>query len=207
MRILLGGLSVTDREVVHQAWPGDAVLVWAATIDEVRESMLLCAPDLLLLESKTIDLDTILRKLARLAPVPVIVILSEESLLPSPVTSLPCIFGCIARPISARLIREQALIAHARFQEVDILQRDIEELRQAFAGRKLIERAKGMLMEVGRIGENEAYIRMREESRRRRISLIEVAKAVLYDEISLTQSQALSKSLPEEATAGSYRLV
>lgn len=59
---------------------------------------------------------------------------------------------------------------------------ELEGLRHAFARRVHVERAKGMLMERHGIGERQAFERIRDDARRRRVSVVSVAQAILAGE-------------------------
>ena len=62
------------------------------------------------------------------------------------------------------------------------LKREAVLVRQQLEERKIIERAKGVLQQRFGISEEEAYQRLREESRRLRRSMREVSEAVLLVE-------------------------
>jgi len=61
----------------------------------------------------------------------------------------------------------------------------ILELREELAARKLIEKAKGILMNRHKISEKEAVRRLQRESRRQREKIKEVAQAVISSELIL----------------------
>jgi len=61
----------------------------------------------------------------------------------------------------------------------------ILELREELTTRKLIEKAKGILMDRHRISEEEAIKRLQKESRRQRKKLKEIAQAVISSEVIL----------------------
>jgi response regulator NasT len=66
-------------------------------------------------------------------------------------------------------------LAIARFRET-------RELRQTLEGRKVIERAKGKLMERFHLTEDQAFRRLRRAAMDSRRPMVEVAKAVLMSE-------------------------
>jgi len=74
-------------------------------------------------------------------------------------------------------------IAYSLLAEHNLkLKRETVLVRQQLEERKIIERAKGVLQQRFGISEEEAYQRLREESRRLRRSMREVAEAVLLVE-------------------------
>lgn len=54
-----------------------------------------------------------------------------------------------------------------------------KELSRQLAGRKTVDRAKGILMEVRGLSEGDAYRLLRRESQNRRVPLAEVASTVV----------------------------
>lgn len=81
-----------------------------------------------------------------------------------------------ADPLELELTLELARAAHARREE---LQRTVARLQEALAARKLVERAKGLLMAREGLGEAEAYHRLRRLAMRSRRPLREVAELVI----------------------------
>lgn len=74
-------------------------------------------------------------------------------------------------------------IAYATLAEHNVkLKREASLVRQQLEERKTIERAKGVLQQRFGLSEEEAYRRLREESRRLRRSMHDVAEAVLLVE-------------------------
>jgi uroporphyrinogen-III synthase len=74
-------------------------------------------------------------------------------------------------------------IAYSNLAEHNIkLKREASLVRQQLEERKIIERAKGVLQQRFELSEEEAYRRLRDESRRLRRSMRDVAEAVLLVE-------------------------
>ncbi len=70
-------------------------------------------------------------------------------------------------------------LALANYQEVARLEDQIKELKESLEARKVIERAKGILMETLNISEAEAYRRLQKQSMDKRISMKAVAEAII----------------------------
>jgi uroporphyrinogen-III synthase len=64
------------------------------------------------------------------------------------------------------------------------LQQEALEVRQQLEARKLVERAKGILQRRHQITEEEAYLRLRNESRRTRRPMRDVAEEIIRAETS-----------------------
>jgi len=70
-------------------------------------------------------------------------------------------------------------VAIARFEDYQRLEAELADARSALAERKLIERAKGILMQQRHLAEDAAYQLMRKMAMDRNIRLVELARAVI----------------------------
>jgi response regulator NasT len=70
-------------------------------------------------------------------------------------------------------------IAMAHADEVDGLREKIEDLREVIENRKIIEKAKGLLMEKERMSEADAYRAIQKMAMDRRKTLRQVADGIL----------------------------
>ena len=64
-------------------------------------------------------------------------------------------------------------------------EKEVLDLREEVVARKLIEKAKSILMAHHKISEKEAMARLQKESRRQRKKIREIAKAVISSELIL----------------------
>lgn len=109
--------------------------------------------------------------------------LTEPRVAESPVTESPLpvvsgIFGYVTAPFSVRDLICSIDIARARFEREQKLEREIAQLEQRIATRKLVDKAKAVLMNQG-LSEQEAFSRLQKTSMNTRTSLAEVAHAVI----------------------------
>jgi response regulator NasT len=70
-------------------------------------------------------------------------------------------------------------IAILRFNAFARLQRELSEARNELADRKVVERAKGLLMRARGVGEEEAYAMLRRKAMNEKRKLVEIARAVV----------------------------
>jgi response regulator NasT len=70
-------------------------------------------------------------------------------------------------------------VAMARFREFQALRRELEETRSRLQERKIIEKAKGILMQRRGLSEDAAYQLMRKMAMDRNLRLVEVARTLL----------------------------
>lgn len=81
-------------------------------------------------------------------------------------------------------------IARSRLEEQNArLQEEATEMKRQLETRKLVERAKGILQRRHQLSEEEAYLRLRNESRRSRRPMREVAEAIIAAEIEAQGSR------------------
>src|SRR5262245_7595405 len=85
----------------------------------------------------------------------------------------------LVKPFQPPQLRGAAEVALARAAERRDLEAQVDDLEAKLAARKVIERAKGRLMEQFNLTENEAYVRMRRTAMDRQVPLVEVARRVL----------------------------
>jgi response regulator NasT len=89
------------------------------------------------------------------------------------------VFGYVTKPFEERDLLPAIEIARSRYDEVTGLKQQVGDLQQAIETRKLVERAKGILMETQGLTEKQAFRRIQQESMNRRKSMREIAEAVI----------------------------
>lgn len=138
-------------------------------------------PDLVVLDIKMPDMDGIeaAERLTQghIAPVVLLTAYSEQHLIDR--AKRAGVSGYLVKPFRESELMPVIELALARFQDVAGLEQEVEQLKDALETRKLIERAKGILMEVHGLKEAEAFNRMRRTSMDNRKSMREVAEAIL----------------------------
>jgi two-component system, response regulator PdtaR len=88
----------------------------------------------------------------------------------------------LVKPWPAGALKPAIEVALARFAEYQDLEERVTTLEDKLATRKVVERAKGVLMEKHGISEQEAYARIQRASMNARKSMREVAEAILLTE-------------------------
>lgn len=89
------------------------------------------------------------------------------------------VFACLVEPVAMEQIGPALRLARARFDELAALRGRVADLTRRMEQRSAVERAKGVLMEVRGLSENDAYLLLRRESQNLRKSMAEVAGTVL----------------------------
>jgi two-component system, response regulator / RNA-binding antiterminator len=85
----------------------------------------------------------------------------------------------IVAGLSSARIRPILDVAMARFQHEQALRTELASTKTELHDRKLIDRAKGMLMQRQQLSEQEAYERLRKTAMSKNLKLVEVAQRML----------------------------
>ncbi len=85
----------------------------------------------------------------------------------------------LTKPIDDRQLDAAIRVAAARHDELLELQAEVQRARQSLAERKLLDRAKGLLMDALGLSEEEAFARLQRAARNRNARLPEIAQEVI----------------------------
>jgi AmiR/NasT family two-component response regulator len=89
------------------------------------------------------------------------------------------VLAYLVKPVEEHQLGPALMIARAQFAELRELSQENASLRQALQNRKIIERAKGVLMKRYRWTEAEAFRRLQRGAMNRRTTMVELAQNVL----------------------------
>jgi response regulator NasT len=89
------------------------------------------------------------------------------------------VLAFLVKPVEAHHLGPALHVARARFEELRELSEENASLRQTLQNRKIIERAKGVLMKRYRWTEAEAFRRLQRGAMNRRTTMVELAQDVL----------------------------
>jgi two-component system, response regulator PdtaR len=119
------------------------------------------------------------KRIAAEFPIPVIVLTaySERTLAERAIEA--GVSAYLMKPVSEEDLLPAVMLAKSRFAEFQDLRRDISGLKEALEARKMIERAKGILMERRNLSEAEAFKRMQMQSQNENKKLSEIAQAII----------------------------
>jgi len=89
------------------------------------------------------------------------------------------VMAYLVKPFSVSDLIPAIEVARTRFFERTLLEGEVATLEGKLEARKILDRAKGILMERHRLSEAEAFTWIQRGAMDRRISMVEVAKALL----------------------------
>jgi two-component system, response regulator PdtaR len=123
-------------------------------------------PDLAILDVKMPRLDGIeaARRILDERPIPIVMLTAygQEELVSRAVEA--GVFGYLVKPFRESDLLPAIRAARARHAELEALREEAESLADALATRKVVERAKGLLMEREGLSEQDAFARLRRAS-------------------------------------------
>jgi AmiR/NasT family two-component response regulator len=149
--------------------------------EAVREA-LATKPDLYLFDIEMPELDG-LSAAAELAarglsrPIVVITGVDDPTLIERSVVTGAGAF--LTKPLDTRELEAAISLAAARHGELEALQGEVAQTRQALEERKVVERAKGLLMKALGLAEPDAFRRLQLAARERNMRLVDVAQAIV----------------------------
>ena len=141
-------------------------------------------PDLIILDVKMPHLSGLdaAEQIHAQRPVPIIIVTAFSDTETIAKAAHAPIFHYLVKPVSAAQLSAAIAVAEARHHEWMQERRESEELRRKLEDRKIIERAKGILMEREGISEGEAYRILQRTSQSRNMSMAELSRSLLAAE-------------------------
>jgi AmiR/NasT family two-component response regulator len=89
------------------------------------------------------------------------------------------VVGYITKPMRESDLTPAIEVAMARFAEFQALEKEVGDLKQALETRKLVDRAKGILIDTQGLTEAEAFRKIQKMSMNKRKPMKEVAEAII----------------------------
>ncbi len=168
---LKGQLESIGHKVVAEAANGKEAMSLARELK----------PDLAILDIKMPEIDGIeaAKGITQERPIPIILLtaFSEKELAERAAEAN--VSAYLMKPVSENDLLPAIALAVSRFKEFQALHREVDDLREALETRKLVERAKGILMRRLNLTEEEAFRRMQRRSQNENKKLGEIANAII----------------------------
>ena len=138
-------------------------------------------PDIVIMDIKMPDMDgieaaSILTK-ERIAPVLLLTAFSQKGLVDRATEA--GVAGYIVKPFRESDLGPAIEVALARFNEFRTLEKEVGTLQEALETRKVVDRAKGILMDTQGLKEAEAFRKIQKMSMNTRRPMKEVAEAII----------------------------
>jgi two-component system, response regulator PdtaR len=164
-------LTALGHDVVAQGSTGEEAVALAEQTH----------PDLAILDIKMPGMDGIeaAERIMQIRPIPILLLTaySEEQLVARAAET--SISAYLMKPVAEDDLLPAISLALARFRQFEALQQEVANLKDALETRKVIERAKGILMRRLNLSEEEAFHRLQKQSQDTNRKLAEVALALV----------------------------
>ncbi len=136
-------------------------------------------PDIAILDIKMPHVDgiAIARRVASRFPVILLTAYSDKNLING--AREAGVMAYLTKPFREKDLSPAIELAVSHFLEQSSLTERVSELRDQLESRKLVEKAKGLLMDVEGLTEKDAYRRIQQMSMKKNKPLKEVAKAII----------------------------
>ena len=138
-------------------------------------------PDIVIMDIKMPDMDGIeaarILTEERIAPVLLLSAYSQQELVTK--AREAGVAGYLVKPFRESDLTPAIEVALSRFTEFRTLEREVGDLRETLETRKIVERAKGILMDSQSINEAEAFRRIQKMSMNNRKPMRTVAEAII----------------------------
>lgn len=138
-------------------------------------------PDLVIMDIKMPEMDGIAAAKMisndKLAPVLLLTAYSQKEIVEKAKDS--GVLAYLVKPVKESNLFPAMEIALSRFKEYMEIEQELLDLRNSLETRKILDRAKGMLMDAYNLSEQEAFRRIQQYSMAKRKSIREVAEAII----------------------------
>lgn len=169
--ILKQALDDSEYEVITILYSGNAL---SRKVSEL-------APDIIIIDLESPDRDTLeqMRNISRDNPKPV-VMFSDDNKPESIKKAIEAgVSAYVIDGLSDKRIKSLMDVAIARFREYQALKDELTQVKTSLEERKIIDKAKGILMKHKSCDENEAYQLLRKSAMQSNQRLVEVARNLI----------------------------
>ena len=138
-------------------------------------------PDLVIMDIKMPEMDGIaaakMISNEKLAPVLLLTAYSQKEIVEKAKDS--GVLAYLVKPVKESNLFPAMEIALSRFKEYMEIEQELLDLRNSLETRKILDRAKGLLMDAYNLSEQESFRRIQQYSMAKRKSIREVAEAII----------------------------
>ncbi|MCK0713960.1 ANTAR domain-containing response regulator [Chromohalobacter sarecensis] len=167
------------EQALHEA--GFDVVTRANEHDDLYAVMTRVKPDAVIIDAALPSRDTLehMGQLGRRFPKPMIMLAEEETPDLTREATSAGVSAYVVEDIQPALVRSMVNVAIASFDAHRALKGELTKTQTTLSQRRTIERAKSQLMETHAFSEDAAYQWLRKHAMNRRLTIHEVAQAVL----------------------------
>jgi len=160
---------------------GFAEIIASESLGELYAAALENQSEIAVVEYTASDrgVDSAVKKLWERLGIPIIMIAESADLEAVQTWGESAVSTILAKPVRENELMAALVLSLAAARRVDKLKEEVATLKESIESRKVIEKAKGRLMERDKLTEAEAFRRMQRLAMDRRISMRQLADAIL----------------------------
>jgi AmiR/NasT family two-component response regulator len=160
---------------------GHEIVATAATGTEMVREVLRTEPDVVVFDIHLPEMDglTALHEIAKELAVAAVAITGDRNTQLIKRAIEDNILAYLLKPVDVQQLKFALQVAWARFKEFCALKDENQSLQQNLADRKLIEKAKGVLMKKNRWSEPTAFRALQRTAMNRRVTMVSIARDIL----------------------------
>ena len=183
MKVMIVDEEVERAEVLQQAltWAGYEVIAYVPSTFDLHRQVSALQPDVVIIDTDSPDRDTLenLIVVSRDEPRPVVMFTHDGDSAKIRAATQAGVSAYVVDGMSAERIGPIIDAAVARFEQFQALKREFDDIEEKLADRKVIERAKGLLMKSRNLSEEEAYRALRKQAMESNSRLAAVARQLV----------------------------
>jgi response regulator NasT len=118
-------------------------------------------------------------EIGSIRPTPIVLLTASDDEAAVKRAVVAGVMAYLTKPVRLEELLPAIELAISRFNDMAALRRENADLKKALESRKVVEKAKGLLMEMDGLTENDAYARLRRASMDGRKTMAEVAEVII----------------------------
>jgi response regulator NasT len=183
LRVMLVDDSHEEKSPLKESLldAGYDVVETANTAAALLERVAALQPDVIIIDTDSPTRDTLeqLSFVTREQPRPIVLFTDDRQSATIQAALRAGVSAYVVAGMQPERLRPILDVALARFEQERALRDELKDAKDRLAERKLIERAKGLLMEQKRVSESDAFQMMRKLAMDRNRRLVEIAQQII----------------------------
>ncbi len=183
VRVMIVDETVERAEVLQRALAraGYEVIAYVSSTFDLHRQVSALQPDIIIIDTDSPDRDTLenICVVSRDEPRPVVMFTHDGDSEKIRAATLAGVSAYVVDGMSGERMRPIIDAAVARFEQFQALKRELDNMEVKLADRKVIERAKGVLMKSRNLSEDDAYRALRKQAMQSNARLAAVAAQVV----------------------------
>ena len=173
-----GRSAVLERALQDNGYD---VVARIGTKEDLLDRVRTIQPDMIIIDMQSPDRDTLesMHRINREQPKPIVMFAEKSDKVTIAEAVRAGVSAYVVDGLNANRIQPIMEVAIARFQEFQSLKGELAKSKSDLADRKLIDKAKGIIMAQRKCTEDEAYKALRKLAMDRNEKLVDVAKSVI----------------------------